>query len=329
MKVGYFCTFTPKELIHAAGFTPIRILPSDEEISLASAHLQSYACSHARGCLEKALRGLLDVEAVVFTRSCDTLMRLADIWERNTKMRVYSIEFPTRIDEKSKKFYERELADFASVLESWGGTLSVDKIRESIELYRELEEKLKRLFEVKADYELLMKVQEMDVGKALKLVDERINGIEHTENKPKILITGSVCPFIEVYKLFEDAGFVVKDDTCTGSRFFLFDHPNIEIKTLSDAYRYLAEKYFSKSPCPTKHFENDRRLEHVLKLAEDCEGVVFLLLKFCDPHFFDYPQLKEKLESMGKKTLLLELEFPIASYEQLRTRIEAFYEVIA
>lgn len=55
----------------------------------------------------------------------------------------------------------------------------------------------------------------------------------------------------------------------------------------------------------------------------------FLLIKFCEPHFYDYPQLKEKLEKMGKKVMLMELEFPIASYEQLRTRIEALYEVIS
>ncbi len=89
------------------------------------------------------------------------------------------------------------------------------------------------------------------------------------------------------------------------------------------------EKYFNKAPCPTKHFPKDDRFNYVLEMAEDCDGVVFLLLKFCEPHFYDYPQLKERLEEMGKKVLLLELEFPIASYEQLRTRIEAFYEVIA
>jgi len=35
MNVGYLCTYTPKELIDAAGFTPIRIFAKDNPITLA------------------------------------------------------------------------------------------------------------------------------------------------------------------------------------------------------------------------------------------------------------------------------------------------------
>lgn len=329
MNVGYLCTYTPKELIDAAGFTPIRIFAGDAQISLATAHIQSYACSQARGSFERALRGELDVQAVVFTRCCDTLMRLADIWERNTEMKVYNLEFPTRVEEKSKEFYFNELKDFVKVLEEWGGEVTLESLKESFSLYYELEEKLKKLFSIKPDYDTAKKVQEMNVRGAIKLVDERLREAEGEDKKPRVLITGSVCPFVEVYKLFEDAGFALKDDICTGTRFFTFNTPPRDIGSVDEGLRFLVEKYFDKAPCPTKHFPKDDRFNYVLELAKDCDGVVFLLLKFCEPHFYDYPQLKERLEEMGKKVLLLELEFPIASYEQLRTRIEAFYEVIA
>lgn len=329
MNIGYLCTYTPKELIDAAGFTPVRIFAGDDQISLATAYIQSYACSQARGSFERALKGELDVQAVVFTRCCDTLMRLADIWERNTDMKVYNLEFPSRIDEKSKDYYFRELQDFVNILKEWGGDVTVDSLRESLKLYWELEEKLKKLFEVKPDYEAAKKVQEMNVRDAIEFVDRRLRKVEKSGKGPKVLITGSVCPFLEVYKLFEEAGFLLKDDICTGTRFFTYNTPLKEIESVEDGLRFLVEKYFNKAPCPTKHFPNDDRFNYILELAKDCDGVVFLLLKFCEPHFYDYPQLKEKLEEMGKKVLLLELEFPIASYEQLRTRIEAFYEVIA
>ncbi len=329
MNVGYLCTYTPKELIDAAGFTPIRIFAGNDQISLATAHIQSYACSQSRGSFERALRGELDLQAVVFTRCCDTLMRLADIWERNTDMKVYNLEFPTRIDEKSMEYYICELKDFLKVLESWGGRITLESIRESLSLYRELEEKLRKLFDIKPDYDAVIRVQEMNVRDAVKFVDDRLGLAEKVADRPKILVTGSVCPFVEVYRLFEDAGFAIKDDICTGTRFFTFNTPWRDVVSIDDALKFIAERYFGKSPCPTKHFDNDYRFRYVMDLAEDCDGVVFLLLKFCEPHFYDYPQLKEKLEEMGKKVLLLELEFPIASYEQLRTRIEAFYEVIA
>ena len=329
MNVGYLCTYTPKELIDAAGFTPVRIFAGDNQISFASAHIQSYACSQARGSFERALRGELDIQAVIFTRCCDTLMRLADIWERNTDMKVYNLEFPTRIDERSKEYYFNELQDFLRVLEEWGGEVTLESLRESLRLYSELEQKLRRLFDIKADYEAATRVQEMNVREAIRYVDERIEKAGKADKRPRILITGSVCPFTDVYKIFEDAGFVLKDDICTGTRFFTFNTPLREISSVEDGLRFIVEKYFGKSPCPTKHFPNDDRFNYVIEQANDCDGVVFLLLKFCEPHFYDYPQLKERLEEMGKKVLPLELEFPIASYEQLRTRIEAFYEVMA
>ncbi len=236
---------------------------------------------------------------------------------------------PHEVEEKSKEYYFTELKDFTKVLEEWGGEITVESLNESLKLYSELEEKLKRLFSLKPDYEAAKRVQEMNVRDAIKFVDERLSVAKNEDRKPRVLITGSVCPFVEVYRLFEEAGFALKDDICTGTRFFTFNTRPRKINSIDEGLRFLVDKYFEKAPCPTKHFPNDDRFNYILEMAKDCDGVVFLLLKFCEPHFYDYPQLKEKLEEMGKKVLLLELEFPIASIEQLRTRIEAFYEVIA
>ncbi|MCX8172863.1 MAG: 2-hydroxyacyl-CoA dehydratase [Archaeoglobaceae archaeon] len=323
MKVGHLCTFTPKEIIHSAGFLPFRIFATERPITRASAYIQSYACSQARGALEYALEN--DFFAFVFTRCCDTLMRMTDIFEYLGK-RVYNIEFPTKIG--NVEYYVKELMDFVRVLEKWGGEVSFDRLMESLELYKELEEKLKKLFSISPDYETVIRVQQMDVRDAIKLVEERMKFAKKEKEKPKVLITGSVCPYPKVYDIFRQAGFSLKDDICTGSRFFEFNYPRFEPKDLEDALRFIAEKYFYKSPCPTKHYEGDRRFEYVLKLAEDCDAVVFLLVKFCEPHFFDYPQLKERLERIGKKVALIELEFPVVSLEQIRTRVEALREVI-
>jgi len=325
VKVGYLCTFTPKELIHAAGFLPFRVFATEKPITLANAYIQSYACSQARGALECALQD--DFYAFVFTRCCDTLMRLTDIFEFAGK-RVYNIEFPTKIG--SLDYYVEELKDFLKVLEDWGGEISYEKIKESLRLYKELEEKLKKLFAISADYETAIRVQQIDVKEAIKLVEDKLKNAEREkERRPRVLVTGSVCPYPEVYELFRKAGFAVKDDICTGSRFFEFSYPSFEPNDLESSLRYIAEKYMKKAPCPTKHYEDDLRFEYILKLAEDCDAVVFLLVKFCEPHFFDYPQLKEKLEESGKKVALIELEFPVVSLEQIRTRVEALREVVA
>lgn len=324
MKVGYFCSFTPKELIYSAGFIPFRIFATREPISFASSYIQSYACSQVRSALEFALNNN-EFLGFVFTRSCDTLMRLTDILEFLGK-RVYNIEFPTKIE--NVDYYVRELEDFCKTLEIWGGEISFERVIESLELYRELEEKLKKLFDICPDYEIAIQVQQIDVREAIKIVEKKLRDAKKEKNEKKVLITGSVCPYPEIYEIFRNAGFAIKDDLCSGRRFFEFKYPEFKAKDLKSALRFIAEKYFGKAPCPTKHYSDDRRFEYVLRLAEDCDAVVFLLVKFCEPHFFDFPQLKEKLEDVGKKVALIELEFPVVSKEQIKTRVEALREVI-
>ncbi len=332
-KVGYLCTFTPKEMIKAAGFLPVRILPNNQPVSLASSHIQSYSCSQSRGCLERLLRGELDLYGVIFTRSCDTLMRLADIWERNSDMKVYNFEFPTKIGKTAEKFFKKELFDLKSTLEEWSEKkIEVKDLIDSIRLYSELENLLKRIFEISPDYELVIKAETEKPEEVIERARKKLKKLlenEKMSGRLKALVTGSVCPFPEVMRIICDAGFSIVDDLCTGSRFFAFDFKSASKlqNSIESAIEFLIKKYFKKAPCPTKNYTANRRFEYLIEKAKDVDAVIFLLLKFCEPHFFDYPQLKERFEAMGKRTLLLELEFPV-SEEQLKTRVEAFYETL-
>ena len=58
------------------------------------------------------------------------------------------------------------------------------------------------------------------------------------------------------------------------------------------------------------------------------DGVIFLLLKFCDPHAFDYPYLKDALDKAKIPNLLLEVEDQPQAQGQMKTRIEAFMEAL-
>jgi benzoyl-CoA reductase subunit C len=54
--------------------------------------------------------------------------------------------------------------------------------------------------------------------------------------------------------------------------------------------------------------------------------VLFMLLKFCDPHSFDYPYLKDRLDREGVPSMLIEIEDKLPPEGQLKTRFEAFVE---
>jgi benzoyl-CoA reductase/2-hydroxyglutaryl-CoA dehydratase subunit BcrC/BadD/HgdB len=59
------------------------------------------------------------------------------------------------------------------------------------------------------------------------------------------------------------------------------------------------------------------------------KGAIFLLYKYCEAHFFDYPDLNRALESKGIPTLLLEVEDPSYSIGQLKIRVQAFVEMLS
>jgi benzoyl-CoA reductase/2-hydroxyglutaryl-CoA dehydratase subunit BcrC/BadD/HgdB len=123
----------------------------------------------------------------------------------------------------------------------------------------------------------------------------------------------------------EAGGLVVGDDLCTGSRSF-----SGLIDTAAAPLIGIAGRYRERVVCPAKHRGLTDRADHLVRLVRDKEasGVIFFLLKFCDPHAFDLPYLREALEKERIPSLLIEVEEKLPADGQLRTRFEAFMEML-
>jgi benzoyl-CoA reductase/2-hydroxyglutaryl-CoA dehydratase subunit BcrC/BadD/HgdB len=144
--------------------------------------------------------------------------------------------------------------------------------------------------------------------------------------RKRLVLTGGICSMPEIYQPIEDAGgTVVWDDFCTGSRYF---EQTIDLE--GNLLNSIALRYFNRSICPAKHRDCFSRSDNLLKMVENtgAQGVIFVLLKFCDPHAFDYPHIRELLNGAGIPSMLLEIEDQQTSEEQLRTRLEAFIELL-
>jgi benzoyl-CoA reductase/2-hydroxyglutaryl-CoA dehydratase subunit BcrC/BadD/HgdB len=128
----------------------------------------------------------------------------------------------------------------------------------------------------------------------------------------------------EIHRVVENAGgAIVDDDLCTGRRFF-----DGALDTGDDPMAAIAARYADRVLCPSKHRGDDTRSRQLLSQVREsnADGVIFFLLKFCDPHGFDHPHLKEALHREGIPSLLLEVEDPAVFGGQAATRIEAFIE---
>jgi len=356
--VGTFCSYAPEEIILASGAHPFRLFGSGDKIRLAEAHLQSYCCSLVRGALEDALGGRLAfLDGVVFPHTCDSIQRLSDIWRLNVPACFHlDLVLPVKLDTEGARQYMIDvLRRFRGELgEKLGVTISDEELRAAIRTCNRIRAALTRIYNLKSErpeilkgsnlYAMTRAAMIMERTRAASLLEEVAEelakkgtgqavaglaqkGTAVSGPAPKrIVLSGGVCNHPDIYTIIEEAGgAVVGDDLCTGSRYFsgLIDEN-------ADPVTAIADRYLERVVCPAKHRGLTDRADYLVRLTRErqAQGVIFFLLKFCDPHAFDYPYLKEALDREGVPSLLLEVEDRLPADGQLRTRFEAFVEMI-
>ncbi|MEW6554689.1 MAG: 2-hydroxyacyl-CoA dehydratase family protein [Actinomycetota bacterium] len=344
--MAVFCSYTPEEIIHAAGFTPVRLMGSVRTITHADAHLQAYCCSLARTDLDMALAGELDyLEGAVFVQTCDTMMRLSDIWRRNTDFPFHGdLVLPIRMGEEvSLPFLEEEVRRFRhSVEEYTGESIWDDALEESIHIYNRNRRLADRLYKLRASspgaIDGLSATAVVTAGfwmrreKHNEMLHELLEGLDTGKaagnGKTPLFVSGSTCTTPDLMELLMELGAeVVDDDLCSGHRYF--DNYVDEADTPEEA---LARRMWGRINCPAKHQCIEDRAEHMLRQVQDsgARGVVFFLQSFCEPHLFDVPYLRERLQDeLDVPSLVLETELQSFSRGQLRTRLQAFIETIS
>ncbi len=347
--IGTLCSYAPEELIYAAGFHPMRLFSSRKEIHLAHNHLQTYCCSVVREVLEDSLSGHLDfLHGAVFPHTCDSMQRLSDIWRLKGRYPFFAdVILPAKMNTPSANAYmEAVLARFKSDLEADAGiTITRQALADAVHLYNRIRSTLSSIHDFKSKYPACLPNRDihalvkgsmlMDRQQAAGLLDKVARQLTsadpaaentQTPGTKRLILSGSVCDMPGLYDLFQDTGAaVVGDDLCTGSRWFegLTDEDD-------DPLAAITRRYARRMVCPAKHQGLHTRAAHLVDKAQSlkADGVVFVLLKFCDPHAFDYPYIKAFLDDAGIRSLILELDDSQDSLGQPATRIETFIHMI-
>ena len=53
------------------------------------------------------------------------------------------------------------------------------------------------------------------------------------------------------------------------------------------------------------------------------------MMKFCDPEEFDYPIYYQEFEDANIKNIMIEIDLEMTAFEQIKTRIQSFNEMLA
>ena len=149
-------------------------------------------------------------------------------------------------------------------------------------------------------------------------------------NAPRILISGSpmAIPNWKLHHIVETAGAVVVcEESCTGTRFFS-DLVKPTKKNLDEQLKAIADRYMNiHCACFTP---NDERPDDVVRLAKEyqADGVIHYNLQFCHTYANEAVKMEKRLEKEGLPLLRIETDYSDEDAGQLRTRIEAFLEMI-
>jgi benzoyl-CoA reductase/2-hydroxyglutaryl-CoA dehydratase subunit BcrC/BadD/HgdB len=340
---GHLCSYAPLEVLHAVGFTPLRLMQASSAVTLADAHLPSFCCALARSVTERMLRGELDYLAgMLFTHTCDTMQCLADVWRMaKPHLAVIPWSMPTVLDQPgAREYLEIALKHFASELEYAAGVpLSAHTLRASIALYNQQRRLLAathaHLDRLSAEqwWSVMMTGAWMPVEQHVVWLEAGLRSLETSAGAqeprssalPRLYLVGAILDDPLIPCLIDELGArVVGDDLCTGSRYW-----DVEVDEEEDPYVAMAERYAKRAPCPCKHMGGDVGVQRVLRLVQStrAEGVIFVLPKYCDPQAFEYVTLSRVLSEVKVPHLWLETELT-ASVSQWRTRLQAFIEML-
>jgi len=342
--IGFFCPYVPEELIYAAGCHPFRLVGAPIKISHAHAHLPPYCCHLVKSSLESLLQGELDfLRGVVFTHSCDSMLGLSEIWALQGRISLhFNLAIPAHLDsERSRPYLKAEIERFGDFLDRHFQKITPQTLKTSIRLFNHIREFQKELYHRRGqnasqpfgkDFAGIIQAGSlMDRFRYLELLDQLLEALKKESggnpDRVPIYVTGNMTHSDAWFSLIEESGaLIVRDDLCSGARTF-----RLRVREDMDPIEALTDRYFNSYFCPAKYMGAQAHVDTLLKDVQDSDvkGVIFLLYKYCENHFFDYPDLRNALESKGIPTLLLEVEDPSSSIGQLKIRIQAFIEMLS
>jgi bcr-type benzoyl-CoA reductase subunit C len=352
--IGYACSFVPLEMITAAGCIPFRIRGDiHEPITKGDTLLETIVCPYYRSCFDLSVKGKYDfLSGLVIPHGCDSMVRSFSAWSYSLPYSYFHfVNIPTVCVESSFEFFHAELNDFRKSLETFTGkAITPADLTQAIQVHNKNREKVRSLYEFRkagppliSGTELIMVLtvaSSLPIHEANTLLDQVLGEIGRRQNSPlkkgpRLLMDGACLDNIELIKLVEEiGGNVVADTLCNGARDSL---PKTDVG--GDPIDALAHRYLEKVNCPKTYRENKAgtfegdiasRFGDIGAYAREfkVEGAILYVYKYCDPFGFEVPARKAYYESIHVPLLHLEDVYSAGTIGQLRTRIQAFLEMI-
>jgi benzoyl-CoA reductase/2-hydroxyglutaryl-CoA dehydratase subunit BcrC/BadD/HgdB len=351
--IGTFCVFVPEEIVLAAGAVQVGLC-AGAEIGKEAAEkvLPRNTCALIKSFvgfkMSRLCPYLESCDLVVGETTCDGKKKAYEIFSDYAPL--YVMEIPQMKQACDRALWKTEILRFKDRIEEiTGTTITAPGLREAIQLVNGRRRVLQRLNRLRAatpvpisgrDVLLINQVSFYDdpvrftenIAKLCDELEERVKAGEGIvpADSPRLMLSG--CPMaVPNWKLpyvVESSGaVVVGEESCIGTRNTrdLVAENGADMDGLIDT---IADRYMQiDCACFTP---NQERLEHIVEMARDLKvrGVIHYGLSFCQPYTMEAYKVEKALKAVNIPMLAIETDYSMEDVEQLKTRVEAFVEMV-
>ena len=351
--VATYCVFVPEELVWAAGAIPVGLCAGAQfSVPIAEEVLPRNTCPLIKSSfgfkLGRVCPYVQSSHLIVGETTCDGKKKMYEILGRQQP--VYVMEVPNKKGPLGRALWYGEVVAFKDVIEKLtGNEITAEKLAEATRKVNGRRLALKRLQALRQatpapisgkDGLLVNQVSFYDdVTRNTQMVNALCDELDQRAAEgrgvfpagaPRILVSGSpmAIPNWKLHHVIESAGaVVVGEESCVGTRCFEDLVPETG-GTLEEQLRAIADRYMQiHCACFTP---NDERLDDIIRLAREtkADGVVHYNLQFCQTYASEAVKVEEALGKAGIPLLRVETDYSDEDAGQLRTRVEAFLEMV-
>jgi bcr-type benzoyl-CoA reductase subunit C len=346
--IGCFPYYVPEEIVYAAGMVPFGIWgQTGGTINAAKEYFAAFYCTIAQLNLEMGLKGTLDgLSGVIASSMCDTLRPFT----QNFRVACPQIPFmflahpQNRRPEYGVNFTMTQYTNVKDKLEEIGGKpISDESLKNAIKVYNESRAARRRFVKLAGEHpELVTATERSAILKSahftLKsehtvLLNELNNLLAQAPavewKGTRIVTSGIVLDSPSLLKIIEDNNMAIAaDDVAHESRAIRIDVPENEADPMKAlALQFAAQDYDTLLHDP----EINKRPGYIVDKVKQsgAQGVIIMMMQFCDPEEIEFPSLAKGLEEAGIPYIKIGMDQQMTDFGQARTSLQAFSDILS
>jgi benzoyl-CoA reductase/2-hydroxyglutaryl-CoA dehydratase subunit BcrC/BadD/HgdB len=343
--VGVLPYFCPEELVYAAGLLPFGIWGAEMQANGSKRYFPAFICSLLHTALELGLRGALNgLSAIMVPICCDSLKGFGANWKYGVGESIPVIDVAYAENRKIAAGTEFTRAKFRGILtrleQIAGHEVSDEDVAAAVAVYNENRAVLRAFSAAAAQHPEAVSPSDRCLAmKAGYFMDRAVHtekirtiteALRELPERPwhglRVITTGILADSPALLEILADNGIAVADDQIAQeSGFFRTDTP-----VTADPIEGMAQRIGMIEGCSVLYDPGKQRGHELVRLAQDAkaDGILWVMTKFCDPEEYDYVPVKRMADATGIPLLAVEVDQQMVSYEQARSAVEAFAEML-